>query len=387
MKILHTVEFYEPSHGGMQEVVKQISERLVKYGHSVTVATSKHSERTVSTINRVAIKEFDISGNLVNGFNGVDIESYQQYLLNSDFDIVINFAAQQWATDLMLPLLPCINAKKVSVPTGFSGLFLSSYQDYFENMKTWMKQYDVNIFHTTTFQDIEFAKKNGIDNYVVISNGASEEEFGSETGIDARKMLKIPDNRFLILFVGSFDGRKGHAEAIEIFKKANIMNATLVITGSVYSKRLFWETKIKAALSRINTMNKSILVMTSLPRPFIVELYKESDLFLFPSTWECSPIVLFESMAAGTPFLVTDVGNSKEIIEWSHCGTLLPTIKDEIGYSHVDIDKSSKVLEDLHRDSKNLEQMGKQGYISWKNSFTWDIIAKKYESTYKHLLE
>ena len=41
MKILHTVELYHPSQGGMQEVVKQISERLVKLGHEVTVATTK----------------------------------------------------------------------------------------------------------------------------------------------------------------------------------------------------------------------------------------------------------------------------------------------------------------------------------------------------------
>ena len=35
MKILHTVEFYHPSIGGMQEVVKQLSERLVLLGHEL----------------------------------------------------------------------------------------------------------------------------------------------------------------------------------------------------------------------------------------------------------------------------------------------------------------------------------------------------------------
>ena len=44
MKILHTVEFYHPSVGGMQEVVKQLSERLVRLGHNVTVATSQLKE-------------------------------------------------------------------------------------------------------------------------------------------------------------------------------------------------------------------------------------------------------------------------------------------------------------------------------------------------------
>ena len=40
MKILHTVEYYAPSVGGAQEVVRQISERMVQRGHQVTVATT-----------------------------------------------------------------------------------------------------------------------------------------------------------------------------------------------------------------------------------------------------------------------------------------------------------------------------------------------------------
>jgi L-malate glycosyltransferase len=35
MKILHCVESYYPSIGGMQAVVRQLSERLVKMGHEV----------------------------------------------------------------------------------------------------------------------------------------------------------------------------------------------------------------------------------------------------------------------------------------------------------------------------------------------------------------
>jgi|GEM_PF-5705905 len=35
MKILHTVEFYEPSKGGAQEVVRQLSERRDPSLHAV----------------------------------------------------------------------------------------------------------------------------------------------------------------------------------------------------------------------------------------------------------------------------------------------------------------------------------------------------------------
>ena len=56
MRILHTVEFYPPSIGGMQEVVRQLSERLVLLGHDVTVATTRIPERTASSQNGVKIR-------------------------------------------------------------------------------------------------------------------------------------------------------------------------------------------------------------------------------------------------------------------------------------------------------------------------------------------
>src|SRR5665647_3566584 len=145
MKILHTVQSYLPSRHGMQEVVTQLSENLLKMGHDVTIATVYDENRTSNVINGVKIAEFKIKGNFVSGMTG-EIGLYQNFLKSNDFDIITNFAAQQWATDLMLPILKELKAKKVFVPTGFSALNIPSYKAYFENMKTWMKGYDANVF-------------------------------------------------------------------------------------------------------------------------------------------------------------------------------------------------------------------------------------------------
>ena len=55
---------------------------------------------------------------------------------------------------------------------------------------------------------------------MIIPNGASAEEFLSPDETDIRKDLKIPEDHFLILHVGSHTGLKGHAEAIRIFSRA-----------------------------------------------------------------------------------------------------------------------------------------------------------------------
>jgi hypothetical protein len=133
MKILHTVESYDPVNHGMQQVVKQLSERLHSYGHEVTIAIKYDSNRKDLVINGVKIEQFKISGRAVTGYSGeeAEISRYRDFLINSDFDVIENFAAQQWATYIALPILKEIKGKKVFVPTCFSGIYNIKCKNYF----------------------------------------------------------------------------------------------------------------------------------------------------------------------------------------------------------------------------------------------------------------
>ncbi|MDD1777277.1 MAG: glycosyltransferase family 4 protein [Candidatus Helarchaeota archaeon] len=395
----------------MQEVVKQISERLVKLGHDVTVATTKLLDRKDEIIGGVKIVEFNISGNAVRGYRFGEVDKYRQFLLNSNFDIITNFAAQQWATDLALPILDQIKAKKVFVPTGFSGLYFQDYKAYFEKMSLCMKQYDMNVFLSDDYRDIHFAREHKITKCALIPNGASEDEFLSKPKIDMRNTLGIPKNNCLILHVGSHTGEKGHAEAIKIFDKANIKDATLLIIANDVNLGCTKACKLKAQLFRFipgkwflygikglirsllsfhfvptQWLNKKKLIVTSLSREETVAAYLIADLFLFPSNIECSPLVLFECMASRTPFLASDAGNAGEIVSWSNAGTLLPTNIDGRGYSRVRIDKSAEILERIYNDRLLRERMGDAGFKAWQERFTWGKIAKQYEELYLKLL-
>ena len=389
MKILHTVEFYHPSIGGMQEVVKQLSERLVLLGHDVTVATTKMSERKESCIKGVKISEFSISGSFVRGLKG-DIKKYEELLIESDFDVIVNFAAQQWATDIALSVLDKIKAKKIFVPTGFSGLYAPEYVEYFKKMKTWMKQYDMNIFLSDDYRDVNFARENGIEKRVLIPNGAGEDEFLSENNYNIRAKLGISKNDFLILHVGSHTGVKGHAEAIKIFKKAKIKNSTLLIIGNICGiGGCYRSCKRKGQFFNrmpFRIFDKRKIFINEMNRIETVSAYKAADLFLFPSNIECSPIVLFECMASKTPFLTSDVGNSVELIDWSKSGILLPTNKGQHnrGLSRVDVKKSSEMLNALANDKQKREKMADAGFNIWKEKYSWEKISLEYEKVYKH---
>ena len=52
-------------------------------------------------------------------------------------------------------------------------------------------------------------------------------------------------------------------------------------------------------------------LMTDMSRADIISAFFSSNLFVFASHVEYSPLVLFESVAAGLPFLSVPVGNAQ----------------------------------------------------------------------------
>ncbi len=388
MKIFHCVESYYPAIGGMQEVVKQLSERLVKLGHDVTVLTRFHSSRTFNEFNGVKIVPFKIEGNPKVAATESEKE-YVNFLLNNTCDVVTFFAAQQWATDLALPHLTSLNAKKVSVPTGYSGLYWPEFKDYFEDMKKWIHGYDMNVYLSNDYRDINYAQANQVKKITLIPNGAAADEFLPETQTNVRKELNIPQNHFLILLVGSYTGWKGHKEAIEIFLKSDLKNATLLMIGNNYEgfKRQYVKHPRLALLSFLNKLTGSKrIIFNFYPRNFTVAAYKQANLFLFPSNIECSPIVLFECAASKLPFLATDVGNSVEISNWTKGGEIMPTGKNESGFSHVDIKGGVKMLNEIYHNKTKREKMGNESFEIWKEKYSWEVIARQYEQLYSKLV-
>lgn len=399
MKIIHTVESYLPEHHGMSEVVRQISEQLVKLGHEVIICTSFNSDRDVDSINGVIIKQFKISGNLVDGISGEKSE-YQNYLLNETFDVLTNFAAQQWATDLTFEILDKIKSKKFFVPTGFSRIDEIRFKDYYNKMPHWLKLYDNNIFLSKFYKDFEFAKINDVNNSVIIPNGASLMEFTSSINFDVREFLKLSSNDKIILHVGNFTGIKGHFEAFRIFKKAKIRNAHLILCGQNFNSpesfnfrllinpiNCFFDKRIlhprnffKACLNLF--ISKKNIHLLSLSREKLVDVYRQASVVLLPSKLECSPIVLFESIASKVPILISDVGNAREIVEKFNVGFILPTKNIKNGLLDVKIEESALLLNYTLSDKNILRIKSENGYNAWFNNFTWEKITNQYEKLY-----
>lgn len=427
MRILFCCEFYAPSVGGVQEVIRQVAERLVARGHEVTVATSKLPQRNFTALNGVSIEEFDVSGNSVRGIFG-EQEKYQEYVANGNFDVVMIKAAQQWTFDALWPVLDSIRIPKVFIPCGFSGLYEPGYADYFRQMPTILNKFDHLIFYASDYRDINFAREHGITHFSIIPNGASEIEFNVPADPGFRVRNSIPEEAFLFLTVGSMTGLKGHTELAEAFEQMALpagKSAALILNGNdplrmnnvLFSlprkliglvkafgfkyafkhalKRLLWHIGLKVGkknsfkeIARIvNQENdgKRILV-TNLPRQELVQAYMAADLFVFASNVEYSPLVLFESAAAGTPFLTVTVGNSEEIATWTECGVICPSHKDDKGYTRVDPGVLAQKMAEMMSRQDELKIMGERGKKNWSERFTWQKISLQYEEVFENLL-
>lgn len=371
----------------MAEAVRQISERLAARGHEVTVATGRHPQRGTASYNGVTIAEFSVSGNWAKGMHG-EADFYRRFVSGGGFDLVVNFAAQQWSTDALLDHLDEIAAVKVMVPTGFSGLPWPEYQDYYERMPGWLGSYDRLVFLGHGCRDARFAEQHGLSHATIIPNGASAEEFMADAEGDLRQQLGVAPDQTLILSVGSHTGMKGHAEAIRIFARANLRKATLLIVGDGLDRPCGLECRRQQR--RFHLDPRQLLagkrhLLAELSRPQTVAAFKAADIFLFPSMIECSPIVLFECLAAKTPFLATAVGNVEEIVNWTSAGEVLPGSNDAAGLCHADIAGGARLLTSLCRDRDRRKTMAESGFAAWQERFTWEQISAQYEWLYQEL--
>lgn len=370
MRILHTVQLYHPKVGGSEEVVKQISERLAARGHEVTVATAAEPTRKSAVINGVHIEEFNVSGSEVRGIIG-NPKPYADFLTSGRFDVIMNYAAQIWSTDLALPILDSIQAAKVIVPCGYSGLRDPDFKSYFQAMPEYLKKYDAAIYLSNHYQDKLFADRHKLKNSIVIPNGADEQEFtASPLGFRRRYGIKT---KYLLICVANHYNLKGHQMIIEAFNKLGRTDVTLAIIGNpVADGWRKWRIECYKQCRAASLKNRRIKILTDVPRPWVVSAYQEADLFVFGSMVECSPLVIFESMAAGLPFISTEVGDVKERAAF---GQLVAS--------------GAEMTQQINTWLNNPERratIGQAAQAEWRAHYSWDKIADQYETLYQRLV-
>ncbi len=366
MKILLCVEFYYPNIGGAEKHVQLIGEYLNNSNCKVEIATTFNNKRNNKIHNNILINEFKISGNCVRGYSG-EVDRYQKFLLDSNYDQIIFYAAQQWTFDLSIEILKKIKGKKIFIPCGFSKLNNLLYKPYFNIIKNKINEFDKLVCLSGEYQDYKFCKKFYKKKISIINNGA-EDIFFKKYGF--RKKFKIKKNEIFLLYLSNIKFMKGQDRFIKILQKIKNEKINAFIIYANEPNKLYMK-YLKHRSNEVCKLNKNIRInfMKNTSKEEKMKAFSECDYFICTSRLECSPLVMFEAMAAGKIFLGSKVGNCHEIQK-----------KLKIGFVSNNINLITKNLLTMIKNKLHTNtEVKKKIYQYFRKNHNWAIILKKYK--------
>ncbi len=126
----------------------------------------------------------------------------------------------------------------------------------------------------------------------------------------AREILGLPQEYFIILFVGGLDPLKSPPLLLQSYAKFKklVPKSLLIFVGQGSLEELLHRQREKLGLT------EDVLFMGRVPNERLPLFYNASDVFVLPSLYEGISMVALEALACGTPIVVTDAIGASEFI-------------------------------------------------------------------------
>ncbi len=386
MKILQVTPYFAPAwaYGGPPVTVYHLSQALAARGHEVTVLTTDAFSEN---------KRMKASGR----YDGLDVHhlpnasnrlawKHQLFLPlgmwsfleshRSDFDIVHihmyrtyqNIVAGQYSTKYGIPYVLSAHG---SVPRIVRMKHAKALFDGFYGHRLLR-----NAARLIAVSEAEMSQ--------YIEAGASPSQVSViYNGVDATQYEKLPPRgafaaehgltgRRLVTYVGRLNARKGLDTLVRAFsmlaKRDHRIALVLVGTDDGYQKtldRLLEQLKPEAPV-----------VFTGLiPLPGKLQVYVDSDVIVYPGSYEIFGLVPFEALLCGRPVVVANDSGCGEIIERAHAGLAVPpgdpdALCEALGYAFVHPTEMQAMV-----------ARGKQFVLEQLN---WAHIAQETEGVYEN---
>ncbi|MVX63173.1 glycosyltransferase [Clostridium chromiireducens] len=261
LRIVQVAPDYYPvpplNYGGIERVVYNLTEQLVKLGHEVYLYAPKGSKSSATIINYEHIMP-----------NPQNIVDFVVKTLPDNIDIIHDHTHAS-----------VIGRKKLTIPT-------------------------VCTIHSCTYNDVDYP--------IYVSKRALE-VCGKNNGLLVYHGIDINEYEFsdekddYLLFLGAVSSHKGPDYAIEVAEKTN---QKLIIAGPVFNREYY----AKELEPRIQN-NPNIHYIGEVGGQDRQNIFKKAKCFLFPTCCE-EPfgLVMIEAMACGTPVLAFPNGAVPEVL-------------------------------------------------------------------------
>ena len=385
MKILMLTWEYPPRIvGGIARVVHDLSKRLIKDGHEVTVVTYRDNADVPEYENDKGVNVYRVDNYMIHPNNFIDwimqlnfnMLSKATEIINKEggFDVIhahdwlVTYAAKSLKNAYDIPIVATIHATEAGRNSGIH----DETQRYINDTE-WLLTYEATeVIVNSNYMKNEIQRLFGLpfDKINVIPNGINLSNFtGIERDYDFRRQYAM-DNEKIILYVGRLVYEKGVQHLIAAMPKilSNYNDAKLIIAG-----RGGMMDELRAEASNLG-LNDKIYFTGYLNSKQVQKMYKCADVAVFPSTYEPFGIVALEAMLAGVPTVVSDVGRLDEIVTHGVDG-----MKSYAGNANSIADSVTALLYD-HQLATNVSKKAKQKV---KDQFNWEKIAQATHFTYE----
>ncbi len=383
MKILMLTWEYPPRIvGGIARVVHDLSKRLIKDGHEITVVTYKEGDLP-DYENDKGVKVYRVPNFEINPNNFIDWIMQLNFNLvakaseiiskEGKFDCIhahdwlVAYAAKTLKNSFGIPLVATIHATEA----GRNGGIHDETQRYI-NDSEWLLTYEASeVIVNSSYMKSEIQRLFGLpyEKINVIPNGLNMTAFsGLEKDYSFRRQFSA-DNEKIILTMGRMVYEKGVQHLVAAMPKilANYNDAKLVVVGK---GGMIDELKAQAEALGISQKVYFAGFLNSRKVP----IYQCADIAVFPSTYEPFGIVALEAMLAGTPTVVSDVGGLGEIVKHGING-----MKSYAGNPNSIADS---ILELLY-NPELCANVTKAAKAEVKENYSWTKIAQDTHFTYQ----
>ena len=384
MKILMLSWEYPPRIvGGISRVVHDLSHRMIKDGHEVTVVTYKDGNAPYFEDDK-GVKVYRVDNYMINPNNFIDwimqlnfnmlAKANELIAKEGKFDVIhahdwlVTYAAKSLKESYNIPIVATIHATENGRNSGIH----DETQRYINDTE-WLLTYEsTEVIVNSNYMKNELQRNFGLpfEKINVIPNGINLNNFtGIERDYDFRRQFAM-DNEKIILYVGRLVYEKGIQNLIGAMPKilSNYHDAKLVICG-----RGGMMEELKQEARNLGIENK-VYFAGYCDSKKVQKMYRCADVAVFPSTYEPFGIVALEAMLAGVPTVVSDVGGLNEIVEHG-----LDGMKSYAGNSNSIADSVLTLL----FDAKLCSAVSKNAVKKVKELYNWNKIAQDTHYVYE----
>lgn len=355
--------------GGVEIVVEELGERMVKNGHQVTCYNrrGKHVSgkkfnvpkyKTYKGIRLKTVPTIDIKGiaAMSSSFFAAIRAAFGKY-------DVVHFHAEGPCAMLWLPKL--FGKRCIATIHGLDhqrskwGRFAKAYIMFGE--KCAVKHADEIIVLSENIK--KYFKETYNRDVTYIANGVTRPEKRSADEITKRFGLEKDE---YILFLGRIVPEKGVHYLIDAFKNVDTRKK-LVIAGGASDSSDYYES-LKAAAAT----DSRIIFTGFVAGRILEELYSNAYIYVLPSDLEGMPLSLLEAMSYGNCCVVSDIPECAEVVE-----------DKAVTFPMGDVNSLKACIQTLSDDKKTVQLYKNEAACFVCGKYNWDKVVMETLEVYE----